>query len=161
MPEALVWAVVAMLLLLGLFGAFLPVLPGAPLILAAGVWLEALRPQYLSTGTLIALGAGALLSLLLDLALTAVGGKAFGGGRWGFLGAAMGGLIGLFMGPPGILGGAVVGAVLGEALLGKKSLPQAVLAGIGAGAGLVAATVAKTVVSAAMVVLFLADCFLF
>lgn len=161
MPESLVWLVVAVLLLLGLFGAFLPVIPGAPLILAAGVWLEAFLPEYLSTGTLIALGVAALVSVLLDLALTAVGGKAFGGGRWGFLGATIGAIIGLVVGPFGLLGGAVLGAVLGEALIAKKPPAQAALAGIGAGIGLVAAVAAKTVLASVMIVLFLADCFLF
>lgn len=159
MPEALIWTVAVVLLLVGLAGAVLPGLPGAPLILVAAVWLELFLPAYLSWPTMLVLGVLALVSVGLDLALASVGGKVFGGGRAGIVGAAVGGLIGLLFGPLGMLVGAAAGAALAEWRLAGRPVPEALRAGFGAGVGLLAATVAKAGVALLMVALFLLDCF--
>jgi uncharacterized protein YqgC (DUF456 family) len=53
---------------------------------------------------------------VLEYAAGAVGTRKFGGSGWAVVGALVGGVIGLFFGPPGLLIGPVVGAVAGELL---------------------------------------------
>lgn len=156
-----VWMVAALLLLVGVAGAVLPGLPGAPLILVAAVWLELFLPAYLAWPTFLVLGLLALVSVGLDLALAAAGGRVFGGGKAGVAGAAVGGLVGLLFGPLGMLVGAAAGAALAEWRLAGRPVPEALRAGVGAGVGLLAATVAKAGTAVVMVALFLLDCFVY
>lgn len=120
-PEA-VWVVTVLLLLTGAAGAVLPLLPGAPLILAAALWLEYFLPAYLSWWTIGGLAFLTVLSLLLDLAVPA----ALGATKRALFGAVIGAFIGFFFGGVGAIVGAVAGAALAE-----KSLPMGARVGLG------------------------------
>lgn len=159
MSPGIVWLLTVLLLFLGLLGSVIPGLPGAPLIFAAAVWHEFFLPQYLSGWTLVLLGLLACLSAVLDLLLSAAGGRRMGATYWGVLGAGLGAAAGIFFGPPGLFGGAVGGAVIAELLLAKQPLKLAAWAGLGAGLGLLVSTAAKAALALFMVGWFLADCF--
>jgi len=152
---ALLWILAVLLIVLGLAGLVLPALPGAPLLfigLLLAAWTEDFT--YVGGWTLAALGTMALLTYLVDLAATAFGAKRFGASQRAMVGAALGGLAGLFFGLPGVLLGPFVGAVIGE-LTTRRDLAAAGRAGIGASLGLALGAAAKLALGFAMVGIFL------
>jgi uncharacterized protein YqgC (DUF456 family) len=125
-----------LLVLIGLAGTVLPVLPGAPLIFA-GLVLAAWADGFTHVGLwpLVILGLLTLLSLAVDLWASAHGARRVGASRWAILGAVLGTIVGLAFGVPGLLLGPFVGALAGE-LLHRRSLhPQALAAAGRVGAG--------------------------
>jgi uncharacterized protein len=134
-------------LLAGLAGVVFPVLPGA-VALWGGVWLIAWAGDFQRLGatTLAVTGAMALLIVVADVAATALGAKAFGASRWAALGATLGLLVGLFLGPVGIVLGPVVGAVALE-LWQDATLEKALQAGVGTLLGFLAGGVVKVVLA--------------
>lgn len=152
--DLLLWAAAALLVLVGLGGLVLPAVPGAPLVfcgLLLAAWIEDF--EYVGRGTLIALGALAMLTYGVDLAATALGAKRFGASPRAVAGAALGAVVGLFFGLPGILLGPFVGAVLGE-LSARRSPEEAARAGVGAALGLALGAAAKLALAFSMLGLF-------
>ena len=139
----------------GLAGLLLPVLPGAPLLflgLVCAAWAE--NFQYVGIWTLLLLGCMAGLTYLVEFAASLLGVRKFGGSRRAMAGAAMGGLVGLFFGIPGILIGPFAGAVLGELSL-QRSLNRASRSGFGTVVGMAVGVAGKLAIGIAMVGLFL------
>lgn len=134
-------------LLAGLAGVVIPVLPGAA-GLWAGVWLVAWAGDFQLVGapTLAVTGVLALLIVAADWAATALGAKAFGASRWAVIGATAGLLVGLFLGPVGIVLGPVVGAVALE-LWKDPDLEKALQAGVGTLLGFLIGSVAKVMLA--------------
>jgi len=149
----------ALLALVGLAGVVLPGLTGAP-ILFAGLFLAAWAEGFAHVGgaTLAALAVLTALTYAADFLATALGAKRFGASRRAVVGAALGGLGGLFLGLPGVLLGPFVGAVLGE-LSGRRGLREAGRAGLGATLGLALGVAAKLALACSMLGLFLLDRF--
>jgi uncharacterized protein YqgC (DUF456 family) len=151
----LLWILAAVLMFAGLAGMVLPALPGAPLLFAglfAAAWAEDFA--YVGLKTLIALGVMAALSYALEFAASALGARRFGASPRAITGAALGTIVGLFFGLPGILLGPFLGAVVGE-LMARGHLPSAARAGVGAFVGLLLATAGKLALGFAMIGLFL------
>jgi len=126
MPEQslILWIIGAILTVTGLAGMLLPFVPGAPFLflgLLFGAWADDFR--YIGIGTLLILAGMAALTYLVDFATTILGVKKYGGSRRAMLGAALGGIVGIFLGIPGILFGPFVGAVLGELSLQRPVNP--------------------------------------
>jgi uncharacterized protein YqgC (DUF456 family) len=69
-------------------------------------------------------------------------------------GAVLGGIVGLFLGVPGILLGPFIGAVIGELSL-QRSLNEASRAGFGTVVGLAIGVAGKFAIGIAMIGLFL------
>ena len=154
--EGLWLALAALLVLLGLVGLLLPALPGTPLLLAGLVlaaWAEGF--EHVGWGTLALLGAIAFLGYFIDFAAGAFGAKRFGASRAGIVGAALGGLVGLFFGLPGVLLGPFVGAVAGELLIARRKPEAAGRAGVGAALGLALGAAAKLALAFTMLGIFL------
>jgi uncharacterized protein YqgC (DUF456 family) len=143
----LLYALGVLALLAGLAGVVVPVLPGA-VALWGGVWLIAWAGGFQLVGapTLIVTGILALLILAADWAATALGAKAFGASRWAMVGATLGLLVGLFLGPVGIVLGPVVGAVALE-LWKDANLEKALHAGVGTLVGFLAGSVVKVILA--------------
>lgn len=141
-------------MLAGFVGTILPGMPGVILVLAAAVGHRLYFGVHgVSDLVLICLIGLTLLSLLLDYLAGMYGAKRFGATWRGVLGAAAGGLVGMFFGLPGILLGPFVGATLFE-IVGGHKFKNAARAGLGATLGLVAGVLGKCAVSAAMIGLF-------
>lgn len=153
--EYLVWALTIALVLVGLAGCILPLLPGTTLILAAMVLHKLLLPAQLSWWPLGAIALLWLLSLLTDLAGVILGTRIFGGSKWGMAGAGGGALVGVFFSLPALLLGTFLGAVVAEKLIGKKSGGQSLRSGVGAATGFLLSTVARTACALAMIAMFL------
>jgi uncharacterized protein YqgC (DUF456 family) len=150
----LLWLLAAILVLAGLVGLLLPVLPGPPLLFAGllvAAWAEDFA--YVGAGTLTVLAALALLSYGVDFVATALGAKRFGASKRAVIGAAVGAVVGLFFGLPGVLFGPFIGAVIGE-LTAQRGLGEAGRAGMGATLGLVLGVAGKLALAFSMLGLF-------
>ena len=152
--EIALYALAALLILGGLAGTVLPVLPGIPMIFG-GIWLAAAVDGYrhLGAGWLLAIGALGTLGVAVDFAAGALGAKRVGASPRALWGATLGTLIGMFLGIPGLILGPFVGALLGELSAGTSVLRSAHV-GVGTWIGLLAGTLVKLVLSFLMVGLF-------
>lgn len=150
----LLWIFALILVLIGFAGLLLPALPGIPLIYA-GLFLAAWAEDFAFVGwiTLLILGLLALLSYGIDFAATAMGAKKFGASPRALWGAALGTLVGIFFGLPGILIGPFAGALIAE-LTHKNDMQAATKAGIGATLGLLLGAILKIGLAFTMVGVF-------
>jgi Uncharacterized protein conserved in bacteria len=152
--HAWMWLLAAVLVVGGLAGAVLPVLPGVMLVFAGlvvGAWADDF--QRVGWVTLTLLGLLTLASLAIDLAATALGAKRVGATKMAVAGAAVGTLGGLFLGIPGLIVGPFVGAVAGE-MLSHGEWRKATQAGIATWLGLLFGTLAKLALIFAMLGIF-------
>lgn len=149
------WMAAAVLSLAGLAGMVLPALPGAPLLFA-GLFCAAWAEDFVHVGrwTILAIALLAALSYLAEFAASLVGAKRFGASRKALIGAAVGGLVGLLFGVPGIILGPFLGAVAGE-LMELRSIGQAGMVGIGTVVGLAVGIAGKLAIGMTMIGLFL------
>jgi uncharacterized protein YqgC (DUF456 family) len=150
----MLWIIGAILTVTGLSGLLLPVLPGAPLLflgLLFGAWAEGFT--YIGVWTLLVLAVMTALTYVVEFAASVLGVKKYGGSNRAMVGAALGGIVGLFLGVPGILLGPFVGAVIGELSL-QSSLDQASRAGFGTVIGLAIGVAGKLAIGIAMIGLF-------
>lgn len=133
----LVWAFAAALVVVGVVGTVMPALPGA-LLVFAGLFLMAWIDGFahVGTGTLVLLGVLTAGVYVVDFAATALGAKRMGASPRAIVGAALGALVGLFFGLPGILLGPFVGAVVAEYTV-RRDLEHASRVGIGTWIGMV------------------------
>jgi uncharacterized protein YqgC (DUF456 family) len=131
------------LILVGIAGLVLPVLPGAVLVLGGAV-LVAWAEGFAKVGWVPLAGIGLLCAAMwaADLVAAALGAKAFGASGWAILGASVGLLVGLFLGLPGILLGPPVGAIAFE-YARNPNFEKAAKAGVGAFVGFVLGSAAK------------------
>ncbi|MCK7529946.1 MAG: DUF456 domain-containing protein [Marinilabiliales bacterium] len=78
----------------------------------------------------IILGIVAMVVTVIDYVVPIWGTRQFGGSKYGMRGATVGLVIGLFLGPAGIIIGPFIGAVVGE-LIFKDDIKYALKAGFG------------------------------
>ncbi|MFY2764757.1 DUF456 domain-containing protein [Arenimonas sp. MALMAid1274] len=115
------YLVAGALILIGLMGTVLPVLPGLPLMFG-GMLLAAWAGDFtrIGGGTLTVLGLLVLVSIAVDVLASVVGAKRVGASNKALFGAGLGGLIGIFFGIPGLLAGPFLGAAAGEMADGRE-----------------------------------------
>ncbi|MCS7220677.1 MAG: DUF456 family protein [Anaerolineae bacterium] len=144
------------LMLAGLVGTLVPVLPGTALIwLGAAVYGWATGFAQVNGWLLLGLAAIALITHGLSYLTSALGARGLGASRWGMGGAVIGGLAGLLLlGPVGILVGPFVGAVVGETMAGRRG-QEAVRAGMGGVLGALSGTFLNFLAGLAMISLVL------
>lgn len=162
MESIIITTIVWLLILFGIIGTIVPVLPGTGLVFG-GILLYALYFGVETVGmtTLILLGVVAALSFVLDLLASLYGASRLGASKSGLWGSAVGGLLGLlFLSLPGLLLGVFVGAIFGEYFLAKKTGEAALKSGIGSVLGFLGGTVLKLILSLAMTVVFAAKIWL-
>ena len=146
--------IAAILVLLGIAGVLLPALPGVPLVFA-GLLLSAWADGFDRVGwvPLTLLGGLTLLSVLVDIASSALGAKGLGASRLAMAGAVLGSLLGLLMLPWGVLAGPFIGALAGEYLHSRR-LGLATKVGLATFLGLVIAVALKLGLVMAMLGIF-------
>ncbi|MCX6334380.1 MAG: DUF456 domain-containing protein [Bacteroidia bacterium] len=118
------------LMIVGIIGCLVPVLPGPPLSFLGLIMLHLSRFGSFSTTILIVLGVVTVVVSILDYIVPIWGTRKFGGSKYGARGATVGLIIGLFLGPLGIIVGPLLGAVVGE-LIFKDDMKYALKAGFG------------------------------
>ena len=134
------------LVIIGIVGCIVPALPGVPLSYLALVLLRfSDKGDDVSNTLLIVYGVLTVVVTVLDYVIPAWGTKRYGGSKWGVWGSMIGVLVGLFMGPFGIIIGPFVGAVVFE-LLGGKPSREAIRAGWGSFIGLLSGTIIKLII---------------
>lgn len=132
------------LILLGIAGTILPFLPGPPLALA-GLILYGFAVDFDQVSILVIVIFSILtgLTFLIDLFAPALGARGYKASRWGFLGAILGGFLGIFIfGPVGIILGPLIGGFIGE-YISLRNTTQALKVATGAFIGFLVGTVIK------------------
>jgi len=143
-----------LVMLAGLIGSILPVLPGTPLVLIAAIGHRLYFGEASISNLVLAVLVGlTLVSLVFDFLASLLGAKKFGATWRGMMGAVVGGIIGLFFSLPGIILGPFLGAMLFE-MLGDKEFKKAAHAGVGATVGLLLGIVGKFSICVMMMILF-------
>ena len=133
-------------IIIGVLGSLLPILPGPPISYAGLLLLHFSSYAQYSTRFLLLFAALTAVVAILDYVIPIWGTKQFGGSKYGTWGATIGVLVGLFLGPVGLILGPFFGAVIGEVLYGRKS-NEAFRAGFGSFIGFVTGTLMKIVLS--------------
>jgi len=104
---------VGCLLLLGVIGSIIPILPG-PLLSYIALLLYHSSINRIEGDFLIWMGIAVIVISILDYFLQIYGVKQAGGGKYAIRGSVVGILLGVFLFPPfGILIGAFIGAFIG------------------------------------------------
>jgi hypothetical protein len=125
-------AIAIILIIGGLLGCILPIIPGPPLSFLGILVLHFTEFAEYSTNFLLILAFIAILVTVLDYIVPVWGTKKFGGTKAGMWGATIGMVIGMiFFGPFGLIIGPLVGAIVGESLKGANN-KDAFRAGMGA-----------------------------
>ena len=148
------YVLAALLMIGGLAGSILPALPGIPMVFG-GIWLAAAVDGYRHLGLwwLLIIGAIGVVGVIVDFVASTLGAKRVGASSRALWGAAIGTIIGMFFGIPGLLFGPFVGALLGELASGTSVLRSAHV-GVGTWLGLLFGTLLKLVLSFLMIGLF-------
>lgn len=150
----LFWLLAVCLVILGLVGTVVPVLPGVPIAFAGMVlaaWITDF--QLVGWGTLGVLAVLTLLALLIDFLASAFGAKRLGASPWAFWGAMLGAFVGMFFGLIGIIIGPFAGAVIAELSQGQGA-KQAGRSGYGVWLGMIVGTAAKLAIVFIMIGIF-------
>lgn len=141
----IVLIIISFLLVLGgLLGCVLPVLPGPPLAYVGLLLAHATDKVEFSVVQLVSWLVLVIVLQVLDYVTPLLGSKCTGGSEYGNRGCIAGTILGLFFMPWGIVAGPFIGAVLGE-LLGGKDLQHALKAGTGTFLGVVFGVLLKIV----------------
>lgn len=120
----------------GLLGCVLPVLPGPPLAYMGLLLAHVTDKVEFSVVQLVSWLVLVIVLQGLDYITPMLGSKYTGGSEYGNRGCIAGTILGLFFIPWGIVAGPFIGAVLGE-LLGGKDLQHSLKAGFGTFLGVV------------------------
>jgi uncharacterized protein len=153
--EPLVYYLLAgVLVVIGLAGTILPVIPGA-LLVFGGLFLAAWVDGFARVGwiPLSIIGVLGAFSFVVDFVASLLGAKRVGASPLALLGATLGGIGGIFLGIAGMILGPFVGAVAGE-LLARGGPAKAAKVGLGTWLGLLAAAIAKVFLAFMMIAAF-------
>ena len=145
------WLLASLLVIAGLAGTVIPVLPGVPLVFAGlfvGAWIG-----HFETISWLTVGVLAMLTIVawaVDFLASVLGARYLGASSRALWGAGFGAIVGIFFGLPGIVLGPFIGAVLGELSVGSDLLKSG-RSGLGAWLGMVVATAAKLAIAFLMI----------
>ena len=139
------------LLIAGLLGAIVPVIPGPPLSYAGLLVLQWSGHAGFSTFFLLIWAGIAAAVTIMDYILPSFLTKRFGGSRFASIGSLVGLLVGMiFFAPLGLIVGPFLGAFIGELIHNSKNGAKALKVAFGAFAAFIAGSGAKLVVSGIM-----------
>lgn len=144
------------LMVVGILGSFLPVLPGPPISWVGLLLLyltKAVPMSYTVLGITLVI---AIVVGILDYIIPAKGTKCFGGSKYGIWGTNIGLVVGILAPIPfGFIIGPFVGAFIGEMINDSNDSQKAFKAATGSFMGFLASTFIKFVVSMVFFGLFL------
>lgn len=145
MIDILIYILSFLLLIGGIVGCLLPVLPGVPLSYGGLLLLHFTGRTDFSSAQLMGWLIIVIVLQVIDYITPLLGSKYSGGTDFGNRGCIAGTILGIFFMPWGIILGPFLGAVAGE-ILGGRDLPHAIRAGIGSLLGFLLGTLLKVVV---------------
>jgi uncharacterized protein YqgC (DUF456 family) len=149
------WIISAVLVLLGLVGTVLPVLPGVLLVwlgLLLGAWSEDFA--RVSVGTMVSITFLAVFASGLDFFAGMLGAKRAQASQLALVGAAVGTVVGIVMGLVGVLFMPLVGAALGE-YWAQRNHQRAAKVALATWLGIMLGMIAKIVIAFMMLGIFL------
>ncbi|WPD24094.1 MAG: DUF456 family protein [Candidatus Electrothrix scaldis] len=151
-----VWGFLASLpfIIGGLIGTVFPALPGTVLIFV-GFLIYGMITGFDSLSVWFFAGQTVLvaLSYLIEFLATAFGVKMFGGSKAAAWGAVFGSLLVFVLGPIGIIVGPLIGAIIGELIMGEQ-IKQALHSGFGSFLGFMGGVIANLIISGLMIAWF-------
>jgi len=153
----LLWLLLgSLLMIVGIIGSVLPVLPG-PIMGWFGLLVlhfsEAIPINYKLLGITFFI---AIVIFFLDYIIPGLGAKKFGGSKKGATGATIGLIIGLIVPIPlGFVIGAFLGALIGELIHDPKNLKRALRSAFGSFIGFLASVTMKLLVSLVFMVIYI------
>jgi uncharacterized protein YqgC (DUF456 family) len=153
-PDFWLWLLAFGLVVVGVAGTVLPALPGVPLVFA-GMLLAAWIDDFQRIGyvTLAILAAIMAASIAIDFLAGIAGAKRYGASTKALAGAAIGTVVGLFFGLPGLALGPFLGALIGE-LAARRDVMAAGRVAFGTWVGMLIAIVIKLSLVFAMLGIF-------
>ena len=154
MEAALLWVLAGVLVVAGIAGSILPILPGAPLVLAGLViaaWIDGFH--RVGWGTLAIIGVLTGVCVLIDYLAPLWGAKRMGATKGAMTGATIGTIGGMFFGVLGMIFGPLIGAGAGD-LAERRDLVKASKVALGTWMGLLVGSIAKLIISFAMIGIF-------
>ena len=146
------------LILIGIIGCILPVIPGPPFAYAALLLgYFAAIPGYYSLAFIIIMAGVVIVVTLLDYIFPSLISKRYGASRYGSWGALIGLAIGLIFFPPfGLFIGALLGAILGEFIF-RPDIRKSLKAGMGVIVGILVGIFLKIVTTGLLGFLFIKE----
>ena len=158
MDHSLISFLSIVLLILGILGTFLPVLPGLVLSLAGLLIYKYGTDSDLSVLYIWAFVILTLASVVLSYVIPAKTNRKYGGTRWGSIGSVVGTIVGIFIPIPlGFLVGMFAGVFIGELLHDSKDMNKALKSTKGAFIGFIYGTGFSLVVGIAMLLVVILD----
>ena len=147
--------IASLLMVLGIIGSFLPILPG-PFSSWVGLLLLYFTEAVPTHLTLIIITFIIVVIItVLDYVIPSIGTKRFGGTKAGVIGTSIGLVVGLLAPlPGGIIIGPFLGAFIGE-MMNKSDSKTALKAAFGSFIGFLASTFIKFIVAAIYLGLFI------
>ena len=155
------WQIIVAILLvvIGIAGTILPMLPGIPLVFA-GLLLTAWHNSFdkVSELTIVIVGVVAIIAWAVDFFASVITTKKVGASKYALWGAGIGAVLGIAGGIVGLIIGPAIGAVIGELIshknISKEATTKATTVGIAAGLGFVLALGVKIVLVLVMLAMF-------
>lgn len=148
------FGVATLVMLVGVLGTVIPILPGLPLTWLAMLAFGAVEGFTRIDGTFLAITLAIVVGAeVADQLGRAWGTRYFGGGRAGSIGAVVGSIVGLFFLPLGLFLGPFLGATVGELLAGNEG-PAAIRAGFGGLIGALGSMVVKLAIGIGLTIAF-------
>jgi len=150
------WFAAVALIVIGIVGAVVPVVPGATLMFAGmvlGAWIDGFA--RVPVWVVVILGVLTLLAWVVDFAAGALGAKRVGASGRAIAGATVGTVAGIFTGLWGLLFMPLVGAAIGE-YSAQRDLRRAGEVGVATWIGLLLGTAVKIAIVFAMLGIFVA-----
>lgn len=140
------WIVLGIIMMLvGILGSILPLLPGPPLCFVA-LLIQQLRTEPPFTAKFLWIWVGiTVVVTALDYIIPLYGTRKFGGSKYGIWGCTIGLVAGFWLGPLGIIIGPFAGAFIGEMIASNNS-DHALKAAWGSFVGFLLGTLLKLVV---------------
>lgn len=138
MEEFVVQIIIAIVLFVGVVGAILPVLPGAPLSISVLLIAKIAGFTTLPWWVVLIFAVLTVLGLLLDYLIPIVTTKKLGGSRYGVVGMLLGLLVGILFAPFGfwsVLVMPFLGALIGELIYDRQNHKKAVVVAFGSVVG--------------------------
>lgn len=160
MGDVLLIILCSALLVVGLIGVVLPLLPGIPLAWL-GLFIYALGTDFerLSITTIVVFFILMLFALSLDFLAPMLGARKYKASKYSIIGVFLGFTVGIMVfGLPGIIIGPFVGALLGE-LIAKRKPEQAFKSAFGALVGFIAGALFKIIIVLIMLGFFIVSLF--
>jgi len=145
------------LLVLGLIGCVVPVIPAVPLSFLGLLLFHFSEYGDLGGTRMLILSGISIAAFVLDQLISVWGVKRFGGSKAGIRGSIIGLVAGMFLFPPfGIILGPFAGAVIGEMAFGSNT-KKALKIGLGALIGFFVGTILKIIICGYFLFLFISE----